>query len=219
MMAPPVRRQLGQVLIGQGIITEDQLKISLLEQTKSDEPIGKLLVRLGFVTEAIVRDALGLSLGKKSIDLKHAIVDPGALALVPQQLAKRYRLLPLAYDKQTQRITIAIADPNDIVALDQIRGLVDHELAIDTIIGGDNEISSAIDQHYGHELSIDGILNEIETGEVDYKSMTSLSDEYSQPVVRLIDAILTDAVKREASDIHFEPEANFLGFAIVLMGC
>ncbi|MBU3990694.1 MAG: GspE/PulE family protein, partial [Gammaproteobacteria bacterium] len=71
-------------------------------------------------------------------------------------------------------------------------------------------IARSIDQHYGHELSIDGILNEIETGEIDFHSLSVTSDEYSQPVVRLVDALLTDAVKRDASDIHFEPEASFL---------
>ena len=64
----------------------------------------------------------------------------------------------------------------------------------------------AIDQAYGYELSIDGILNEIETGEIDFRGLQSSADEYSQPVVRLIDSILTDAVKRESPDIHFEPE-------------
>jgi general secretion pathway protein E/type IV pilus assembly protein PilB len=83
-------------------------------------------------------------------------------------------------------------------------------LLIETMLGGESEIARAIDQYYGHELSIDGILHEIETGEIDYRSLSASFDEYSQPVVRLIDALLTDAVKREASDIHFEPEANFL---------
>ena len=81
---------------------------------------------------------------------------------------------------------------------------------IETLLAGEQEISRAIDQYYGHELSIDGILHEIETGEIDYRSLAASLDEYSQPVVRLVDALLTDAVKREASDIHFEPEASFL---------
>jgi type II secretory ATPase GspE/PulE/Tfp pilus assembly ATPase PilB-like protein len=78
------------------------------------------------------------------------------------------------------------------------------------VLAGESEIARAIDQYYGHELSIDGILHEIETGEIDYRSLAASVDEYSQPVVRLIDALLTDAVKRDASDIHFEPEASFL---------
>jgi len=206
----PHRRPLGQILIAQGVISEDQLRIALLEQMKSNQPVGKLLVSLGFISEATLRDALGESLGKKSVDLSHAIIDPAALRLVPQDLAKRHRLLPLDYNRAQHRMTVAIADVNDIVALDKLRALTHDDLQIDTVLAGESEIARAIDQYYGHELSIDGILHEIETGEIDWRSLAATSDEYSQPVVRLIDAVLTDAVKRDASDVHFEPEQNFL---------
>jgi general secretion pathway protein E/type IV pilus assembly protein PilB len=206
----PHRRPLGQILIAQGVISEDQLRIALLEQMKSNQPVGKLLVSLGFITEATLRDALGESLGKKSVDLSRAIIDPAALRLVPLELAKRHHLLPLDYDRPQHRMTVAISDVNDIVALDKLRSLTHDDLLIETVLAGESEISRAIDQYYGHELSIDGILHEIETGEIDWRSLAATSDEYSQPVVRLIDAILTDAVKREASDVHFEPEQNFL---------
>ncbi len=209
-MNAPHPRQLGQVLIAKGILSEDQLRIALLEQMKSNQPVGKLLVSLGFVTEATLRDALSESLGKQSIDLSNAIIDPSALALVPRELAKRHHLLPLDYDDEHQRLTVAIADTNDIVALDRLRSLAKGAIEIDTLLAGETEIARAIDQAYGYELSIDGILHEIETGEIDFRGLQSSSDEYSQPVVRLIDSILTDAVKRESSDIHFEPETGFL---------
>ena len=209
-MNAPHPRQLGQVLIAKGILSEDQLRIALLEQMKSNQPVGKLLVSLGFVTEATLRDALSESLGKQSIDLSNAIIDPSALALVPRELAKRHHLLPLDYDEEHLRLTVAIADTNDIVALDRIRSLAKGAIEIDTLLAGETEIARAIDQAYGYELSIDGILHEIETGEIDFRGLQSSSDEYSQPVVRLIDSILTDAVKRESSDIHFEPETGFL---------
>ncbi|MBL8429838.1 MAG: Flp pilus assembly complex ATPase component TadA [Dechloromonas sp.] len=204
------RRPLGQILISEGILSEDQLRIALLEQMKQNQPIGKLLVSLGFVTEATLRQALSENLGKQSIDLSHAVVDPQALKLVPRDLAKRHHLLPLDYDRHNRRLTLAISDINDIVGLDRVRGQLEEGTEIETLLGGESEIDHAIDQYYGHELSIDGILHEIETGEIDWQSLSTTDDEYSQPVVRLIDSILTDAVKREASDIHFEPEANFL---------
>jgi general secretion pathway protein E/type IV pilus assembly protein PilB len=206
--SPP--RQLGQVLIAQGVISEDQLRIARLEQMKSDLPVDKLLVSLGFVSEATLRDALSESLGRQSIDLSQAIIDPAALALIPHELAKRHRFLPLDYDEDRQRLTIAISDVNDIIAFDRIRALTDQPIEIDALLSGETEIERAIDQAYGYALSIDGILHEIETGEIDFHGLPSASDEYSQPVVRLIDSLLTDAVKREASDIHFEPESAFL---------
>ena len=211
MNAPaPQQRQLGQVLIAKGILSEDQLRIALLEQMKSNQPVGKLLVSLGFVSEATLRDALSESLGKQSVDLANAIIDPSALHLVPRELAKRHHLLPLDYDAEHHRLTVAISDINDIVALDRVRSLAHDEIEIDTLLAGETEIDRAIDQAYGYELSIDGILHEIETGEIDFRGLQSSADEYSQPVVRLIDSILTDAVKRESSDVHFEPETGFL---------
>ncbi|WP_227816366.1 GspE/PulE family protein [Nitrogeniibacter aestuarii] len=204
------RAPLGQTLIATGVITEDQLRIALLEQTRVDRPIGRLLIDLGFVTEAALRDALSASLGKQSVDLANTIADPEALSLVPQEVAKRHRLLPLSFDAERNRLTIAIADINDVVALDKLRGLVAEDIAIETLLAGDSEIARAIDQYYGYKLSIDGILHEIETGEIDFRSLASTTDEYSQPVVRLIDALLSNAVKRDASDVHFEPEAAFL---------
>jgi general secretion pathway protein E/type IV pilus assembly protein PilB len=204
---PP--RQLGQALIAKGILSEDQLRIALLEQANSNLPIGKLLVSLGFVTEAILRDALSENLGKQSIDLSKVIINPSALALVPLDLARRHHLLPLDYDEEQQRLTLATSDLHDIVALDRIRRLVEGDIEIELLLAGETEIARAIDQAYGYELSIDGILHEIETGEIDFHGLQS-SSEYSQPVVRLIDSILTDAVKHEASDIHFEPEGGFL---------
>ena len=211
MNAPsPQRRPLGQILIAQGIISEDQLRIALLEQMKSNQPVGKLLVSLGFVSETTLREDLSESMGKRSIDLSRAVIDPSALKLVPRELAKRHHILPLDFDAESHRLTLALADINDIVALDKVRSQLNAELEIETLLAGESEIDRAIDQYYGYELSIDGILHEIETGEIDWKSLQSSSDEYSQPVVRLIDAILADAVKRDASDVHFEPEANFL---------
>ena len=78
------------------------------------------------------------------------------------------------------------------------------------MLAGEAQLEDYIDQFYGHELSVDGILREIETGEIDYQSLQAGGDEYTQPIVRLVGALLVDAVKRGASDIHFEPEFAFL---------
>jgi len=151
----PARRPLGQILISEGILSEDQLRIALLEQMKLNQPIGKLLVSLGFVSEATLRQALSESLGKQSIDLKHAVIDPQALKLVPRDVAKRYHLLPLDYNQHSQRLTLAISDINDIVGLDRVRTLLAEGTAIETLLAGESEIDRAIDQYYGYELSIE----------------------------------------------------------------
>jgi type II secretory ATPase GspE/PulE/Tfp pilus assembly ATPase PilB-like protein len=206
---PQAKRHIGQILIDQGILTEDQLRIALLEQTKSKAPVGRLLVQLGFVSEATLRDALSEKLGMQSVDLAHIIVDPAALKMLPRDMARRYRMFPVALDRQFNKFIVALADTNNIVAVDQLRAHLKGDVEIELRLAGDSEIERAVEHYYGHEFSIDGILREIETGEVDYATITE-GDEYSQPVVRLISALLADAVDRAASDIHFEPEQNFL---------
>ena len=208
--SPQAKRHLGQILISMGILTEDQLRIALLEQLKSKQAIGKLLVQLGFVSEATLRDALSEKLGLQSVDLSQIVVDPAALRLIPREFGKRHNLFPVALDRERRRLILAVSDTNNIVALDQVRAQLRGEVDLEIRLSGEQEIVRAIEQFYGHELSIDGILHEIETGEIDYHSLSASGDEYSQPVVRLISSLLADAVDRGASDIHFEPEQNFL---------
>lgn len=203
------KKPLGAVLVEQGFISEDQLRIALLEQKQTNNPLGKVLIELGFVTDAIIRDALSENIGQSSVDLTHTVIDAETLKMVPQDLARRHNVLPLSFDKTKNHLVLAMADTFNVVVLDQIRAL--HVGAqITAVLGGEAEILRAIEQFYGFELSIDGILQEIETGEIDYQSLQLGNDEYSHPMVRLIDALLADAVSRGASDIHFEPEAGFL---------
>ena len=209
-VSPQAKRHIGQILISQGILTEDQLRIALLEQLKTHQPVGKLLVNLGFVSEATLRDALSEKLGLQSVDLTQIVVDSMALKLVPREFSKRHTVFPVALDREARKLIVALADTNNIVALDQLRAQLRGEFSLEARLAGEGEIGRAIDQYYGHDFSIDGILHEIETGEIDYQSLQASGDAYSQPVVRLISALLADAVERGASDIHFEPEQSFL---------
>src|SRR6187431_1525202 len=118
---PQAKRHIGQILIDQGILTEDQLRIALLEQMKSHLPVGKLLVNLGFVSEATLRDALSEKLGLQSVDLTQIVVDAGALKLVPRDFARRHNIFPIALDRESRRLIVALSDINNVVALDQVR--------------------------------------------------------------------------------------------------
>jgi general secretion pathway protein E/type IV pilus assembly protein PilB len=209
-VSPQAKRHIGQILISQGILTEDQLRIALLEQLKTHQPVGKLLVNLGFVSEATLRDALSEKLGLQSVDLTQIVVDSMALKLVPREFSKRHTVFPVALDREARKLIVALADTNNIVALDQLRAQLRGEFSLEARLAGEGEIGRAIDQYYGHDFSIDGIRHELETGEIDYQSLQASGDAYSQPVVRLISALLADAVERGASDIHFEPEQSFL---------
>ena len=202
--------RLGELLVQAGLITPDQLRIALTEQKQNNVPLGRLLVRLGFVTEGAIRDIMARTIGQESIDLTKIVVDAEALKLVPQDFARRHRLIPIAYEADSRVLTVATTEIFNVVALDQLRALLGPQIELKAQLAGEAQLEDYIDQFYGFELSVDGILQEIETGEIDYTSLQAGGDEYTQPIVRLVGALLVDAVKRGASDIHFEPEYAFL---------
>lgn len=202
--------RIGELMVQQGLISNDQLRIALIEQERNDLPLGRLLVRLGFVTEAMVRDSLASTIGTESIDLSTVVADREALQMVPQDFSRRYHLLPVAYEEASSTMVVAMADLFNVVALDQLRAMLGGKIQLKPVLAAEAQLEEFIDQFYGYELSVDGILREIETGEIDYQSLSAAGNEYTQPVVRLVGSLLMDAVKRGASDIHFEPEHAFL---------
>jgi type II secretory ATPase GspE/PulE/Tfp pilus assembly ATPase PilB-like protein len=202
--------RLGDLMVQQGLISQDQLRIALIEQEQNNIPLGRQLVRLGFVSETMVRDLVAHTIGQESIDLTTVVADVDALNMVPEDFSRRYHLLPVAYEESTKTMIVAMADMFNVVALDQLRAMLGGQIQLKPVLAAEAQLEEHIDQFYGYELSVDGILREIETGEIDYQSLATDGDEYTQPVVRLVGALLMDAVKRGASDIHFEPEFAFL---------
>ena len=204
------RPRLGELMVQQGLISQDQLRIALTEQEHSELPLGRQLVLLGFVTETMVRDVVADTIGYESVDLSNIVADEEALQLVPEDFSRRYQLLPIAYEEAAKILVVAMADMFNVVVLDQLRAMLGGRIQIKPLLATEAQLEEYIDHFYGYELSVDGILREIETGEIDYSSLSAGRDEYTHPVVRLVGALLMDAVKRGASDIHFEPEYAFL---------
>ncbi|MDX1916178.1 MAG: ATPase, T2SS/T4P/T4SS family [Methylophilus sp.] len=202
--------RLGDLMVQQGLISQDQLRIALIEQDQNNLPLGKQLVRLGFVSESMVRDLVAHTIGQESIDLSTVVADVDALSMVPEDFSRRYHVLPVSYEDASKVMIVAMADMFNVVALDQLRAMLGGQIQLMPVLAAEAQLEEYIDQFYGYELSVDGILREIETGEIDYQSLTEHGNEYTQPVVRLVGALLMDAVKRGASDIHFEPEYAFL---------
>lgn len=204
------RMRLGELMVQRGLLSQDQLRIALMEQEQSNIQLGRQLVILGFVTEAMVRDMVAQTMGQEGIDLSTVIADADALKMVPEEFARRHHLLPIAFEDPTKLLVVAVADMFNVVALDQLRAMLGGQIQIKPMLAAEAQLEEYIDQFYGYELSVDGILREIETGEIDYQSLQTGGDEYTQPVVRLVGALLMDAAKRSASDVHFEPEFAFL---------
>jgi general secretion pathway protein E/type IV pilus assembly protein PilB len=197
---------IGQTLLGAGLIGEDQLRIALHEQQDHHRPLGHVLVELGFVSEAALREVLAARSGLPWVDLGAALADPDAIARVPQALARRHRLLPLQYDAMRHRLIVAMADAHDIVALDRLRAELGPEVRIELRLTGDGELGRAIDRHYGQVSSIEELVRGLEQ----HKGNAGTSPRDPQLVMRLVDTLLADAVSRGASDLHLEPEAGFL---------
>ncbi len=202
--------RLGERLYRAGAIGEDQLRIARTEQAASGDKLERVLIRLGFVAESVLREHLGDVRGHASIDLAATVPDAGALACLPKDDARRLGVLPVSHQVESQRLIVAMADPGDLVTLDRLRAQLDRAVTIEPVLAGEREIEAAIDRFYGYALSVDGILEELEAGPVADAGRSVEAREYGQPVVRLIDAILADAVKQGASDVHFEPERGFV---------
>ncbi|WP_044411249.1 GspE/PulE family protein [Thiomicrospira microaerophila] len=205
-MAVPLR--LGDKLVQDGFISPDQLRIALNEQRITGKKLGEVFVYLGFMTEEQAREVIGETTGYDSISLKGVVPDLAALSLLDEPFARANKVIPISLQGDVAKI--AMANPENILLLDKIkRNFKRPNVTIKPLLVAESEIQHAIDQYYGYELSIDGIIQELETGKVDIQLLTE-TDEYSQPIVRLVDNILTDAVKRGASDIHFEPEEFYV---------
>lgn len=209
-LTPKTPLLFGDLLISKGLISDDELKLALVEQRKTGRKLGEILEYMGFLSQDALRDTVGQSVGFRTISLAGIIPDPQALTFIQEPFARAHKVMPVAYDSEQQLLKVALPNPEDIITIDKLRRHIQNrDMRLDYYVASEKEILEIIDHYYGYELSIDGILKELETGEVNVMVMTQ-NDEYSHPVVRLANSLLTDAVKQNASDIHFEPEEFFI---------
>ena len=204
-----IKGRMGDQMVAMGLITEDQLNVALQEKKLSGKMLGEILVELGFIEEEALTAFLAESSGFELFDPKHTIVDGDALALLEKAVAFKYSILPISLSDKELRV--AMADPYDVVALDTLRRFVPKGTHIKPLVTTGAVLSEAIDAAYGYASSISAILKELEEG-ADQKDVASLneSEAFSHPIVRLVNALVFDAVKIGASDLHFEPEENFI---------
>ena len=210
----PVSRRLGDLLVREGLIDNEQLARALQEQKGSNDKLGGILVKLNFVTEDKLIAFLSRQYGIQSITLSQLDVDPEVLKLVPEQIARKYEVLPI--QRQGNQVTLAMADPTNVFALDDVGFMTN--LQVIPVVASQAAIRAAIDRSYDTKGSgIADIVSEIEgaadvelvegeeeiAAKVDVFELKESADE--APVVRLINMILVDAIRRGASDIHLEP--------------
>ncbi|MBF0582697.1 MAG: Flp pilus assembly complex ATPase component TadA [Magnetococcales bacterium] len=207
-VAQPVRR-IGELLLEKKAISRHQLEIAIAEQKKQGQPLGKVLTHLGFVSEEAMRDLLGEALEQETVDLSLRTPDAEAIRHVPKGFARRYGLLPLAWQPESAQLTVAMSNTFNMAVLDKLQSLLPKGVVLRPLMASESELLAAIDRFYGFDLSVDGILREIETGEVELEAQPQANERLDHPMVRLVDALLTDAIRREASDMHINPMASF----------
>ncbi len=203
--------KLGDILVRDGLITADQLKRALAEQRSSGGRLGYTLVKLGFVEETEITKMLARQYRMPAVDLSRFEVDPKILKLISADIAAKYAVLPLKREGRT--LTIAIADPNNVAAIEDIKFIT--RCDIFPVIAGEYTLRNAIDKYYQQsDAQLASLLKSVEDeGGDDLEVVSEQQDEEVKaselaedaPVVKLINGLLTDAVKRGASDIHIEP--------------
>jgi len=200
-----------EILLKKGIITQQQVDESKREAQKTGLPFDKALVRLGFVSEEDIAKAIADEMGVPFMDLYGYVIDSDVIRLVPEETARKYKAIPLF--KIGDSLTIAMANPQDVIAIDEIRrksGFV----TIEPVLSIEKYIDSSIEQYYG----VSGSMEELVQGIKKVKS--AVSDEAGadklaeiageMPVIKLVNLIIMQAIKEKASDIHIEPGAGAL---------
>jgi type IV pilus assembly protein PilB len=201
--------KLGDILVREGLITQEQLRKALLEQKNSGMRLGYTLVKLGFIEETEVSKMLARQYRMPAVDLSRFEVDAKILKLIPPDIATKHTVLPLKREGRT--LTVAIADPNNVAAIEDIKFIT--RCDVFPVIAGEYTLRNAIERYYQQsDAQLQSLLKSVEA-EDDLEVVEDQADEDVKaqdladdaPVVKLINGLLTDAVKRGASDIHIEP--------------
>ncbi|MBI3399049.1 MAG: type IV-A pilus assembly ATPase PilB [Deltaproteobacteria bacterium] len=201
--------RLGELLVREKLITPDQLKKAIEEQRISGGRLGYNLARLGYVNEKDLTSFLSKQYGIPSVDLAATEIDHEVIKLIPEDVANKYQVIPISRTGST--LVIAMADPSNIFAIDDIKFLTGYN--VESVIASEAAIKTAIEKYYAaEEMELGDVLTEFdesemeilqEEEEVDVNDLKKAVED--APVVKLVNLILTDAIKRGASDIHVEP--------------
>jgi type IV pilus assembly protein PilB len=205
---------LGELLLREKIITVEQLQTASEFQKKNSLPVGTSLVQLGYISEEEIAQALSRQLGYPYIDLDQFEVYPEVINLIPSDVAKKYSVMPI--HRIRSFLTLAMVDPTDLEVIEDIRFRTG--LSIQPVIASESGVINAINKYYGTadsirvkkivediELAEEGKINivEVDNDEPDLHELEAEADE--APIIKLVNQTFIDAVKRGASDVHFEP--------------
>jgi type IV pilus assembly protein PilB len=196
------RQPLGEMLLTEGLITQAQLDAALKAQAERGLPIGQLLVEEGAVTEAVLMGALARQLGLDFVDLAEYPIDRGAVALLPEAMARRLLALPITWAED--RVVVAMADPGNVLAIDDMRAVTGAEITI--VVATRTQLSEAIDRFHRLDSEVDEVaqIAAEELADDDDEALTREGVE-DAPIVKFVNLLIAQAVADRASDIHVEP--------------
>src|SRR5215203_1536926 len=205
--------KLGELLVKSGRINQAQLQEALAHQKEQGGRLGTNLVKLGYLTERQLVDALAEQFKVPSVDLNTMEIDEAVVKIIPADIARKYTIFPVT--KAGATVTVAMIDPTNVFAMDDVKFMTGYR--VEPVVASESAIRAAIDKYYGstHAIELKKVMEDLseESGsdlevldEEEDLDLATLEEESEQaPVVKLCNLILTDAIKRGASDIHIEP--------------
>ena len=193
-------KQLGQILIELGFITPEQLETALQEHRKTPKSLGRVLIDLGMIKEADLVRALAEQVGLEFVDLNEFPIDATATVLLPEALSRRYRAIPIG--ERDGRLLVAMSDPANVYALDDIRTITGRE--VQPVVATANDVEQAIQKFSGMDSQVEAMAS-IAAEAVDETTAELEEALEDAPIVKLVNAIMTQAVGDRASDVHLEP--------------
>jgi len=200
--------RLGELLVRNQLVSEDQLKKALEAQKVDGGRLGASLIKLGYIKEDELAAFLSKQYGVPSINLSEFEIDSAVIRLLPAEVAQKYQIIPI--NRAGSTLIVAMADPSNIFAIDDIKFMTGYN--VEVVVAPEASIKNAIDKYYDQSASLADVMEDLEDidlevvdggDQVDVRELEKASED--APVVKLVNLILTDAIKRSASDIHIEP--------------
>jgi len=200
--------RLGRLLNTAGLITEEQLQKVLLEQKKTGGRLGSTLVKLGFIGEEKLLQFLSRQYGISSVDLNNFEIDENIIKLVPTDVVQKYHVVPVK--RSGAVLSVAMVDPTDMFAIDDIKFMTGYEVV--PLVASEGAITAVINKYYDQAQSLQSVLQEageesvdVVSAQEDQPSLGELKEAVEEaPVVKLVNLILAEAIKKGVSDIHIE---------------
>jgi type IV pilus assembly protein PilB len=203
-----VNERIGELLVKQNLLTASQLQEARESSRSKGRRLGAQITELGFLDEADLSDFVAKQYGVPSINIDDFEIDPAVIQLIPEEVAAKHTVIPV--NRAGSTLILATADPSNIYALDDIKFLTGYN--IQAVVASEEAIHRAIDKYYDQTSSLEDVMGDFddsdidliqESDDVDIADLARASED--APVVKLVNLILTDAIKKEASDIHIEP--------------